>query len=112
AWLPRPPESRPPSKAPDRDDPHALALTAWDEVDITDGDHDVDDYGYAASYAAMVALPGELDDEMLAEVIGAAYEGESAYAGPAGDDVENRRTDWRRFLDLLEGRAGVTGADD
>lgn len=97
-------------KAPDRDEPDALALTAWDEVDISNGDHEVDTYGYAASCAAMAALLGELDDEALADVIGAAYAGESAYAGPDGDDVERRRTDWRRFLDLVEARAGVTGA--
>ena len=32
---------------PDRDDPGALALTAWDDVDLSDGVDDVDTYGYA-----------------------------------------------------------------
>jgi hypothetical protein len=100
-----------PDGAPDRDDPDAVALTAWDEVELTDGVDDAELYAYAASYTAMVALLGELDDEAVTDVISAAYEGESAYAGPDGDDVEPGRTDWQRFLDLVEG-AGVTVADD
>ena len=100
-----------PDGAPDRDDPEAVALNAWDEVDITDGVDDAELYAYAASYTAMVALLGELDDETVTDVISAAYGGESAYAGADRNDVEPGRTDWRRFLDLVEG-AGVTVADD
>lgn len=99
-------------EAPDRGDPDAVALTAWEEVNLADGYDDADTYGYAASYAAVTALLGEVDDDALAGVISAAYEGESAYAGPDGDDVGSGRTDWRRFLDLLEIRAGVPEADD
>lgn len=101
-----------PYKAPDRDDPDAVALTAWDTVDPTDGYDDADTYGYAAAYTAMVALVGELDDVALADLIAAAYEGESAYADPEGDAIESRRTDWRRFLDLLQARTSVIGAED
>ena len=35
-----------PYKTPDRDDPDAVALTAWDEVDVAEGADDADIYGY------------------------------------------------------------------
>lgn len=60
----------------------------------------------------MLDILGDLEDDALADVISAAYEGESAYSGPDGDDVDHHRTDWQRFLDLVEVRAGLTDADD
>lgn len=81
-----------PYDAPDPDDRDAVTLTAWEAVDFTDDAYDTDLYGYAASYTALEALLGDLDDDALTDVISAAYEGESAYVGE-GDDVERDHTD-------------------
>ncbi|WP_425955342.1 hypothetical protein [Xylanimonas sp. McL0601] len=98
-----------PRPAPDRGAAVALPLTAW-SVDHQ-GSFDVEDYAYAASSTAVTGLLGKLDDDAFAAVVSAAYAGESGYE-PAGSRAEDLRpTDWRRFLDLVEQRGGVRGAD-
>lgn len=98
-----------PRPTPARDAEAAVPLTAW-----TDDDHgsfEREDYAYAASYTAVSALLAGLDDEELAAVLAGTFLGESAYAPAGSHDVPWTATDWRRFLDLVEVRGGVTDAD-
>jgi len=102
-----------PSAAPARDAEDALALVAWQEVDdddIADGSDAGEEYAYAAAATAMSQLVGGLDAQALGSLVAAAHAGESAYDEPGTLDHEGR-TDGRRFLDLVEGRAGVPEAE-
>lgn len=96
-----------PRKAPDRDASVALPLSTWESNDRST---EVDDYGYAASYTAVSRLLSDLDDKTFTAVVSAAYDGKSAYEAPGSSTVNQGRTDWRRFLDLVEIRAGVPDA--
>ncbi|MCW5954285.1 MAG: hypothetical protein KIT69_18705, partial [Propionibacteriaceae bacterium] len=96
-----------PHKPPKRTSKFAFPLLEWAEGPKVRAD-DGELYGYHASYTAANALAGELDDATLAALLTAAYRGESAYDPPR--TPTGRTTDWRRFLDLVEDRAGVTGA--
>ncbi len=98
-----------PRKTPDRDAPGALPLTTWRAFG-RETSPEVEQYAYAASYAAVNKLVGDLDDETFAALVSAAYAGESAYEVPGSTRVNRGRTDWRRFLDLVQVRAGVDGA--
>ena len=71
---------------------------------------DVDAYAYPASYAVTSSLVRRLDDAQLAAVLGAAIRGERAYDPAGTKDADGGRTDWTRWLDLLETRGGVTNA--
>lgn len=99
-----------PLPAPARDAADALPLVAWQEVDVDDGADAVEEYAYAAARAAMSGLVGGLDEEALSSLVAAAYSGESAYDAPGTRD-HSGRTDGRRFLDLVEVRAGVAEAE-
>ncbi len=99
-----------PRAAPARDAPGALPLVTWPEFG-SDRSPDVEEYAYAASYAAVEELVRDLDDAGFTALVSAAYAGESAYERP-GAKTNRGRTDWRRFLDLVELRAGVEGAGD
>ncbi|SEE94772.1 hypothetical protein [Ruania alba] len=97
-------ESTPP-EAPDRSGDGSLPLIEWTE------DHqrtETDDYGYPASYTAVQAFLGDLDNAQFSAVIAAAYDGESAYEQP-GSGENHGPVDWRRFLDLAAERGGVDG---
>jgi hypothetical protein len=98
-----------PRKTPDRDAPGALPLTRWQAFG-SETSTEVEQYAYAASYAAVKKLVGDLDDETFAAIVSAGYAGESAYEVPGTTKVNRGRTDWRRFLDLVEVRGGVEGA--
>ncbi|MGW8564961.1 hypothetical protein [Isoptericola sp. NPDC055881] len=98
-----------PWKAPDRDAAVALPLSAW-EANPGELDADVEAYGYAASYTVVQKLLGGLDDDAFTAVVSAAQAGESAYERPGSTDENYARTDWRRFLDLVQTRGGVDGA--
>lgn len=100
-------EKRPSTTSSDLRNP--FPLVEWQEGPKARFD-DRDNYGYAASFSAAHALVGSLDDAALADLLSAAYRGESAY-DPAGEIRGNPVTDWRRFLDLVEDRAGVDGAE-
>ena len=98
-----------PLPAPDRAVPSALALNAWQEP-IGKPDAAVEDYAYAAASNAVGQLVGGLDDDTFTALVVAAYAGESAYE-PVGSVEENEgRTDWQRFLDLVEVRTGNADA--
>ena len=98
--------SGPPRETPDRGADVALPLTAWSEGEDS---AQVESYAYAASYTAVRRLLRDLDDEAVAEVLAAAYAGESAYEPPGDTSHHRGRTQWQRFLDLVEVRGGVTG---
>ncbi|QAY64135.1 hypothetical protein ET495_13940 [Xylanimonas allomyrinae] len=98
-----------PRPTPDRAAPAAVPLTAWSVDDW--GAFDVEEYAYGASFTAMSELLNGLDEKTFAAVVSAAYAGESGYE-PAGSKAETSSTiDWRRFLDLVEDRGGVTSAE-
>lgn len=99
-----------PRAVPERDAPGALPLATWQELG-SDRTHEVEEYAYAASYAAVEDLVGDLDEAGFTALVSAAYTGESAYEPPGAEDNRGR-TDWRRFLDLVEVRAGVADAAD
>ncbi len=100
-----------PRKPPKRTAKVAFPLMEWQEGMKTRAD-DAEIYGYDASYTAVRELVGELDDAALAALLTAVYRGESAYDPPGTVDPDSlSRTGWRRFLDLVEDRAGITGAD-
>ncbi|MBD5786018.1 hypothetical protein IF650_07470 [Cellulosimicrobium terreum] len=97
-------------ETPDRDSDAAVPLSRWTEP--TERAGEVDEYGYAASYAVLTRLLGDLDDETFTEIVSAAYTGESAYEEPGASEKNGGRTDWKRFLDLVEVRGGVDDATD
>jgi len=98
-----------PWAAPDRDADVAVALSAWD-ARPGELDEDAEQYGYAASYTVVQKLLGGLDDDAFTAVVSAAQAGESAYERPGSMQENGGRTDWRRFLDLVEERGEVSGA--
>ena len=100
-------DARVPHQAPDRTSSAAVPLNGWKSNERAT---DVDDYGYAASYTAVAKLLSTLDDDAFTAVVSAAYEGRSAYDAPGGQAVVQGRTDWRRFLDLVEIQGDVPGA--
>lgn len=96
-----------PRETPDRDSDAALPLSTWSEAERSP---EVEGYAYAASYTAVRQLLHGLDDEELADVLAAVHAGESAYEEPGDATHHQGRTQWQRFLDLVEVRGGVTGA--
>ena len=98
-----------PWSTPDRGADVAVPLTAWD-AHPGELDEDAEQYGYAASYAVVQKLVGGLDDDAFTAVVSAAQSGESAYERPGSREENWGRTDWRRFLDLVEDRGEVSGA--
>lgn len=91
--------TQPPRNTPDRDAQSAFPLEQWRppgvRVDATD------DYGYAASYAAVRQLLAAIDKERRTEVIAAVLTGRSAYEA-AGSRDHVAATSGRRFIDLVE----------
>ncbi|MFL6152807.1 MAG: hypothetical protein ACJ72B_10550 [Ornithinibacter sp.] len=87
----------------------AVALNSWGGS-ASSRAASVDDYAYPAAYAATTALVGRLDDAQLSAVLSAGVRGERAYDPAGSKDAGGGRTDWRRWLDLLQTRAGVEDA--
>lgn len=98
-----------PWSAPDRHADVAVPLSEWD-AHPGELDEDAEQYGYAASYTVVRTLLGGLDDDAFTAVVSAAQAGEGAYERPGSTDENRGRTDWRRFLDLVEERGDVSGA--
>ncbi|UFU07354.1 hypothetical protein [Ruania halotolerans] len=94
--------------APDPEGEGALPLTEWSETDQRT-EHDT--YGYPASYTAIDAILGDLDDETFGAVIAAAYAGEGAYEHAGSTAHNGGPVDWQRFLDLAAERGGVDGTE-
>ncbi|WP_277210854.1 hypothetical protein [Isoptericola croceus] len=97
-----------PREVPRRKAKGALPLLDWSE---TERDHDIETYAYAASYAAVQQMLGDLDDEQFTAVVSAAYAGEGAYEQPGSARTNSGRVDWQRFLDLVAERGGVDGTE-
>ena len=89
-----------------RGSPGAVALNAW-SGSAGSRSEAVDAYAYPAAYRVTRDLVADLDDTELAAVLGAAIRGERAYDPPGTKDADGGRTDWKRWADLLETRAGV-----
>ena len=87
----------------------AIALNSWGGSASSRAES-VDDYAYPASYAATTALVRRLDDARLSALLSAAIRGERAYDPAGTKDANGGRTDWMRWLDLLQTRAGVKDA--
>lgn len=98
-----------PWTAPDRNGEGSLALVDWNDDAMGTP---ADEYAYPASFAAVQDLVGDLDDAALADIIGTARDGGSAYDVPGSSVQRQGTTDWRGFLDLVEVRGGVTDAPD
>ena len=98
-----------PWPAPDRAAPSALALNAWKEP-TGKPDTAVDDYAYAAASNAVGQMVGGLDDDTFTALVVATYAGESAYELVGSVEENTGRTDWQRFLDLVETRTGNADA--
>ncbi len=96
---------------PDRAAEVAVPLAQWTEP-MGEAAEAVDEYGYAASYTAVSELLADLDDETFTEIVAASYAGESAFEEAGAAEKNGGRTDWRRFLDLVEVRGGVGDAAD
>ena len=84
----------------------AVALNGWGGS-AGSRSEDVDAYAYPAACAATSSLVRRLDDATLSAVLGAAIRGERAYDPAGTKDADGGRTDWMRWLDLLETRGGV-----
>ncbi len=87
----------------------AIALNSWGGS-ASERAESVDDYAYPAAYTATTALVRRLDDPRLSALLSAAIRGERAYDPAGTKDANGGRTDWRRWLDLLQTRAGVKDA--
>lgn len=87
----------------------AIALNSWGGS-ASSRSEKLDAYAYPAAYTATTALVGGLDDAQLSAVLSAAIRGERAYDPAGSKDTNGGRTDWMRWLDLLQTRAGVEDA--
>jgi hypothetical protein len=97
-------------RTPSRSSAEAVPLSTWTQS-YDNRSTDVDGYAYPASYAAVTAMLRRLDDDEVAAVVGGAVRGDSAYDLPGRHPRANHgRTDWRRFLDLVETRGKGKGA--
>ena len=88
---------------------HAVALNAWGGS-ASSRSGAVDTYAYPAAYTVTRDLLRSLDDAQLSAVLSAAIRGERAYDPAGTKDANGGRTDWRRWLDLLQSRAAVSDA--
>lgn len=87
----------------------AVPLNSWDGSAGTRSS-DVDAWAYPAAYRATRDLFASLDDTGFAAVVGAGIRGERAYDPPGRRDPSGGRTNWQRWLDLVETRGKVTAA--
>ena len=71
---------------------------------------DREDYGYNASWWVVRTLIDEVGEDGMRDVLRAAEDNQIAYLGDGPPESVPVRDGWRRFLDLLEERAGATTA--
>ncbi len=95
-------------------DAAAVRLAAWVHPGrITDDATDArEQYGYEASWTVIRSLVADIGDDGMREVLRAAADRRSAYAGSGAAEPLAGPTDWRRLLDLLDEVGGATTADD
>ena len=101
-------------EAVDRDDAAGVELNAWNDPAMVtdDGAADTEAYGYNTSWWIVDALIDDIGIDGMQEVLAAAAGDEIAYVGAVEPESVDPEDDWRRFLDLLEERAGSTAAID
>ncbi len=88
-----------------------LALNDWEDPTFDDRTSDfTEDYGYAASWAVVDRVVGDIGFEAMSEVFDAAWSDTNAYRGDTAFDYVAPRDDWRRLLDLLEQVGGSSQA--
>lgn len=97
----------------DEDPRVAVQLNDWGWSSPFDDDRAAADaWGYDASYAVANELLGDLDDDRLAAVLGAAVDGDVAYQGDPEPERVVVADDWRYVLDLVQELGGVEDATD
>jgi hypothetical protein len=89
-------------------------LNAWpDPGRIEDEKTDAQErFGYGAAYTVIRRIAQDIGDDGMRAVLAAADAGENPYAGDEGPEKTGARSDWRRFLDLVEERGDTDTADD
>ena len=100
--YPGPPASNPQEKA-------AFPLSDWaPPAAIRDVEsQDRESYGYAASWSLMRRIVDLVGEEGMRAAFAAAAAGTTAYPGEAPPERSRLPSDWRRFLDLLQGDGGT-----
>lgn len=105
----RPPgPTRPRATEPGRRD-----LVDWRHPGRIDDEatEDYEAYGYNASYWVVQAILTEVGEDGMRAVFEAAESDEVAYLGAVDPEKLRPSDDWRRFLDLLDERAGAERAE-
>jgi hypothetical protein len=94
-------------------DEGAVALNTWTFPGRIDDDATAarEDYGYNAAWYLVTQLYDEVGEDGMRAVLRAAENDQIAYLGDGPPELVAKRDDWRRFLDLLEERAGSKRAD-
>jgi hypothetical protein len=69
-------------------------------------------YGYDAAWTVVRSLVLEIGDAKMRDVLRAAQDHRTPYAGAGAPETVTGPADWRRFLDLLEEVGGSTAADE
>ncbi|MDH4306850.1 MAG: hypothetical protein OEX04_05175 [Acidimicrobiia bacterium] len=88
-----------------------LPLNEWAQPSFeNEVDEATEGYGYAASWLVIDTIYGEVGPDAMTEVFEAALGNEIAYRGEGSTETVGASDDWRRFLDLLEERAGSSEA--
>jgi len=95
-------------------DKAAVDLNTWQHPGrIADEETNLrEHYGYEASWTIIRALVDEIGEDGMRAVFAAARAKETAYRGAGERETVTIPTDWRRFLDLLEGPGGSKRAED
>jgi hypothetical protein len=91
----------------------SFQLNDWpDPSRIDDAEEDAKElFGYSASYTVIRAIARDIGDEGMRAVLAAAEAGHNAYAGDGPPETTGARTDWRRFLDLVQEVGGSDRAE-
>lgn len=95
-------------------DTGAFPLNVWpDPARIEDEKADAQErFGYGAAYTVILRIAQDIGNDGMRAVLAAADAGENPYAGDEGAETTGARSDWRRFLDLVEERGDTETADD
>ncbi len=100
--YPGPPESKPTEEA-------AFPLSDWPPPAAIrdDESQDRESYGYAASWSLMRSIVKLVGEDAMRAAFAAAAAGTTAYPGEAPPERSRLPSDWRRFLDLVQGAGEV-----
>ena len=87
-----------------------VQLEEWGDPDFVGGADEIEAYGYNASYWVVDQIVDDVGDQGMRAVLAAVADGEIAYVGEGAPETVDAKTDWRRFLDLVEEVGGADGA--